>query len=739
MKFIDNMKYTVMSLLAVFIIGGLWTSCEDDVAMPRSFITLSTDTIQAPSIASTFDFEVQANCDWQIELSDETSGWAHLSSRENTGSSTVTIELAANQGSTPRKAELTVSNTSKTAVSTLVLVQNPGTAEGYLTVADIKTLAASGSYSFKDASRLRAVVVSDQRFANFPENRLAVISSLDPGNGLVVATDKEMILSAGDEIEIELEGASAGTSATTGLFELKPASDAGISRTPSTSSTPKPIPVTIADIATGKYDGMFVTVNCQVHFNDLQNKTISPSVTVQEAEGAQMKMYVLPSSQLSSAPVPSGSGTASGIALKYKGEYCLLPRSASDIDMAGQRFDGGITLPYIFSFMTEGANQKGRYSTYVSDAEVNNCRLVTNDGTGTTFQLNLNSASKYFNFWTDTSGHHNIPMGTWGGGQANYIVYMFPLGQDMPDSFRITFGLGSQRNGPAHWEVLYSADTQTWYPVTDDEWTVSLPIGSGNQYEFGSGKNFFNYQIDVKDTKVKFKRKDNLYIMFRPHDTVSISGGKTTGSYGRSTMHCCVALEDIPSFSTSKPTGAVYFEAFDSNTQGLDFRYGDRICAMLNYCGDDIAKWKTSNGLTGTNVRQRPGYAQIGYVESEYTPHTAYVNEVGTLTTPALGAAGTLKLSFKAMAYRNWASFDVSSNAAPDRKGDLTSATIEVLGGGTIDGQTKVKFAGMTYSEFSDYTFVIEGATADTRLRFSSDVQPGQFSRWFIDDICVTR
>ena len=89
-------------------------------------------------------------------------------------------------------------------------------------------------------------------------------------------------------------------------------------------------------------------------------------------------------------------------------------------------------------------------------------------------------------------------------------------------------------------------------------------------------------------------------------------------------------------------------------TEGLDYLYGDKLAAMLNYCGSDISEWSAElkNGLSGTHVRQRPGYAQIGYVESQAVKRAEYKNEAGALLTPALNAAGDLNLSFRAMAAR---------------------------------------------------------------------------------------
>lgn len=110
---------------------------------------------------------------------------------------------------------------------------------------------------------------------------------------------------------------------------------------------------------------------------------------------------------------------------------------------------------------------------------------------------------------------------------------------------------------------------------------------------------------------------------------------------------------------------------------------------------------------------------------------------MGSLLTPAFGASGTLKLSFDAMAYKN---HSVHSNSgAKDLGGDIRKVVVEVIGGGTIDGQTRVVVGSPRYTVFTTYTLTIEGATASTAVRFTSDPASGEFSRWFIDNICVTK
>lgn len=162
----------------------------------------------------------------------------------------------------------------------------------------------------------------------------------------------------------------------------------------------------------------------------------------------------------------------------------------------------------------------------------------------------------------------------------------------------------------------------------------------------------------------------------------------------------------------------------------------------MNFCGSDIGSWEETvrGNLSGSHVRQRPGYAQIGYVETQLVAQNAYVNNIGILNTPALGVTGNLQVSFKAMAYKNTSVYAATgNNTAKDFDGDARTVKVEILGGGTIEGATSKIISGLNYTSFKNFTLMVENARPETCLRFTSAPDTGGFSRWFIDDICVTQ
>jgi hypothetical protein len=732
MKLIHKIQSAI--LLSLFCILGLFTGCNEDVAMASAYINLSTDSIFAPALASSFSVEIDANCEWEIDYEGNETRWAWVNLEESTGTSDVLLSVEANNGSASRQVILTISNKSGSAVKKLVLTQSTFSTEGYISIPDMRTLALNGTYKFENGAKMKGITVSNQRYGNFFENCIAIESSLEPNNGIVIRGNSTFLVSPGEEVEIDLTGASVARNRESGLIEVIVSDNSNVARTETTRITPTAIPLTAEELLSGGYESMYVSVTGQVKQTDLSKSTLSGTLEMQNEEGKSYNMTVLESCSFASNSIPSGSGTISGIVATAEETYGIMPTSIDDLVLNNSRFDGGVTFPYIFSFMCLGANMTPKYLSFVASSDPNDCYGYNDDGTGATISFNLNSASKYINMWAENSGHHNIPIGSWAGGKGvHYVQLEYPMGEDIDGGIRLSFGLNSQKNAPKNWVIQYSTDKSTWYDAEDAP-NVVLPYGK----TYGSGIYYFYHVVDFKP-EIPIKRKQTLYIRITPYDEVSVSNGALSGSYGRISLHSCIVIEHIPAYSTTKPADAIYYEPFDICTQGLDYRNGDYLCGMMNFCGDEISNWTTTNGLTGLNVHQRPGYAQIGYVETQEVAQTKYTNTIGALNTPKLGATGTLNLSFKAMAYKNKSVYNVGTNTALDINGDITDGVIEVVGGGTINGSTSVIVSGLSYDSFKLYNYTINGATSDTYLRFTSNPDEGEFSRWFIDEIYVTK
>ena len=737
---LSNSFFRTAAAFALLLSAG---ACKDDVALPMQSITLDTHAILAPSFGTTLSFEVRANCDWQISVTGDDTSWAQLSRSEATGTATVAVAIGENATSASRSLTLRVAAKRNAAVAEeLKFVQASATSEGYLSVPDLRTLAADGDYTVTQEVKLRGIVVSSVQDNNYFENCLALQSDLKPRCGITLRTDETLYRNPGEELEIDLKGAVVGVNAETGVMELKPVSDDRVVRSETTQVTPEALPVTYAQLASGDYESMYVSLDAQVVVSDL-NKVLSDNVTVQTADDERFTLYARQNSTFGIDAVPVGSGRLCGIAGVYDGNSVVMPCTAADFAaMNAPRFDGGITLPYVLSIMTRTAtNGDGKYVYYSgsnSTGSIDGVSVTAMDGTGANITAKLSSSGGNlgFRYWTESSGHHNLPMKSWQELDQNYALLTFPLNETIDGPFRFSFGWSASGSAPANWYLRYSNDNVTWYtPAPTDGPHFVIPQGK----TVGGGKNFFYWTIDIAP-QIPLERRGTLYIRISPYDGTRVDrSGAAIGNGGEIRLHSCAVVEKVPVFNTEKPAGAVYFEPFDNLTTGLDYRHGDKLAAMLNFCGSDISVWDAAvkNGLSGTHVRQRPGYAQIGFVETQTVAHGSYTNNTGALMTPAFGASGTLTLSFDAMAYKNTSVFN--SSGAKDLKGDLKSVVVEVIGGGTIDGAAKKVVSGLTYTEFNRFSLTIDGATASTAVRFTSEPASGEFSRWFIDNICVTK
>ena len=734
-------KYTFLQAAALITLLLGTTACKKDVAMPMQSVKMSTHAILSPAFATKYTFDVIGNCNWTLSVAgDDAEAWAELSQTSAIGTATVSISATRNDGTQSRSLTIRAVSSDKTSSDELTFVQAPATAEGYISIADLRALAADGEYTVTEPMKLRGFVVSNVQEGNYYDKCLALQGENLPYGGIALRTDEKIYIATGDELEVELTNAVLGIGAETGVLELKAENDDKITRTDTSRIVPEALGIEYADLLSGKYESMFVSLDVQA-INDDLDKTLGDGITLQTADGDLFPLSVRPTSTFSKHSIASGSGTVSGIVCRDGEAVALSPRTSNDIVLTGTRFNGGIKLPYVISLMTTSdVNGAVKYVNYNGDngtGHADDVSLTPKDGSGASITAKLCSTGSNLGFrhWHENSGHHNCPMKSWTTGDENYILITLPLNENIDETLRFTFGLSASGSAPAQWKMMYSNDNTTWHtPAPTDEPHFVIPTGK----PVGSSKNFFYYSLDFTP-EMSLEKGSTLYIRITPYALTNVNGTGNAGNGGEIRLHSCVMLERIPSFATAEPAGAVYFEPFDRLTEGLDYRYGDKLCAMINYCGNGISQWsdEVRNGLTGTHVYQRPGYAQIGFVETQTVAHTAYTNNAGTLTTPAFGASGTLTVSFDAMAYKNTSVF--SSSNAKDIAGDLTSVTVEVIGGGTVGGATKATIEGLSYTEFKTFSLTIDDATENTALQFTSEPADGEFSRWFIDNICVTK
>lgn len=419
----------------------------------------------------------------------------------------------------------------------------------------------------------------------------------------------------------------------------------------------------------------------------------------------------------------------------------------------------GITeLPYVFSlYATDDTSNTNKYVTSTQGTYNSDTKTVTNYyydmvKTGVVFQCQAagrtssSSDVRATDFWSDKWGCDNIPAKSFVSKESannNYVesFYMLsiPLQMTMPSQFNVTFGMYFTGAAIRDWKIQASKDGSIW---TDAATFASLTTLDGR---------FYIYEVTCKLNETYYPG-DVLYLKWIPYGNKRINNSSTTtGWASEARIWGGVVITDLSEQYTSSPVNSelIYFEPFDKMVGGVDYLMAgqpngsQKLGHLANTFGLQIADWNVDQtaGLTGENVAMRPGYVQIGHPAVTTNYKDDYDVPVGNLTTPVL-AEGNLDLSFKAVAYHS--PFidrpDDGTGNAKDYAGDATTIIVEVLNGGTIDGATSKTIENVPTNAFKTFNLTIMNATDETQIKFTSPSDlTDRYTRWFLDDICVTR
>ena len=400
--------------------------------------------------------------------------------------------------------------------------------------------------------------------------------------------------------------------------------------------------------------------------------------------------------------------------------------------VGAENYDGyGVTLPYVFSFYAK----RGEYNElkYVTGKTVTaKTHYQLNDSaTGSVFDMKTSGTE--CNYWSNKwYGQDNVN-GKYFTGENTYFMLTAPLRASLPSTFRVSFNFwvdGTTTTLIKDWKVQYSKDNQAWYDGALFELQTILR----------------SYSVEITPT-MPFSAGETLYLKWVP-----VKNGTTDGNGAHVHFACGVVITDVTS-PDSNATGNVYAEDFDRINGGVDYRHAgqtngiEKLGQLGEIFGDNIENWtaEQKNGLSGSNVVERPGYVQIGYETypggNRNTGAGSTTNHVGSLVTPALAqASGTITLSFKAMCYRSpYTGRDKMSAAA---QADVTDIVVNIKGAGSFDSESSVTsktLSGISTSKFDLKTLHIYNSDATTQIEFTSTAVDKKFTRWFLDDICVSK
>ena len=482
----------------------------------------------------------------------------------------------------------------------------------------------------------------------------------------------------------------------------------------------------------------------EVHFfhkfkEGYTHKAPSTSVNLTSKDGMAAGDYYL-------AIAPNSFSEGIKVTVTYKDGTTSTRSSSNPVELkssviynmgtvGAENYDGpGVALPYVFSFYATAATGNSPKYVKTSGMDSKNGAILpfTDVASGGVFSAKTNGDAGVY-YWSNSwYGQDNAYSKSFTG-EDTYFMLTAPLRTSLPATFRVSFGFWVDGTTSAlikDWKVQYSKDNQTWYDGASFEMQTVLKT----------------YSVEITTKEVTFGAGDTLYLRWIP-----VGNGTTDGKGAVVHFVGGVVITDVIS-PDSKATGDVYAEDFDRINGGVDYRHAgqtdgtEKLGLLAEIFGDKIENWtaEQKNGLSGSNVVARTGYAQIGYAtysNRNAGPGSATKYE-GSLLTPVLTkASGTINLSFKAMCYKD--PFIVRSGMTASRLPvDDTDIVVNIKGAGSFDSASSVTsktLSGISTSKFDLKTLHIYNSDATTQIEFTSPTGTGKFTRWFIDDICVTK
>lgn len=746
------MRNRIILLVSMIVLGAV--SCRKGPDMPMQSLNPDKDMIIAPAMGVEYTVTVSSNTSWKIKSS--SADWVIPSVEEFVGSCGMALAISENTAD-ERSAVVTLATKDNSLSAEIRIVQAGASSDGFVSIKALRQMEKPGESLAVSApgTRIKGIVVTDAAGGNWFDDSFAIEDSFGPCSGINVqmAAGHETF-GKGEEVAVLLDGASLKRNEA-GLLTLIPSGDA--SRTEMTPLDIKPVAVEHAELVSGEYESMLVHVEEYQVIEENIGGLLSDSPRFENKDGQRFRLSVLEDASFFSESYLDGAGYVNGIAGPASAEPAVYPTGMSDIVLSEMRIGvlpGIRSLPYVFSFYhSEQTNGLAKYISYnklTYNAAIQLIKGVVATDIDQTKGVSLEvtaygaDASKMYgpNLWAEAGAHDNfntsgfvsLDCKTTPTAECGFWLNV-PLQMDMPQDFNVSFGFAANNKYVlSNWTVSYSADKKTWHDAG------SIVVDKAK-----AGGSFYLYFTVPVHLDVPMTAGTTMYLKIVPQGSDGTDGYKGADGHGSSCymcLHSAIVISAEVEGNTSVPSGAVYFEPFDRLTAGQDYFVGDRLAAFANYCAGEINTWpvEKQNGLTGTWVMERPGYAQIGYVDTERAAsRSVYENNAGSLLTPALGISGDLNLSFKACAYRTPAIRAKAVTTTPDvGRPDITSATVEIVGGGTIDGQTYAVVTGLPTDSFKTFSLKISGATENTRIRFTSTPSEGEFSRWFIDEILVT-
>lgn len=729
--------------------------------MASPYIEVNQDYVVVPRFSTVCQILLESNTRWTLSVSE---GWVDATVKSGVGDASLSFSIQDNDGE-KRTCRIVVKDILSKVSKEISIEQNGTKGPEYITVASLRAMEpASGAYSIA-GGRLSAIVLTNYSSANYPVGEMALGDSFsDAFSGINVKTpDGDVSYKQGSEVDVDLAGAILSRQG--GILTLELSSKPQQTLTNAVNITP--CDINAAQLLSGDYESMFVRVSNYQVTEEYIGGTYVRCPVLENEQREHVKIYVRETASFSSILYNRGKGSICGIAAApVSGMPILEPTKEEDADLSRLRFGspGVEELPYVFSFLTyQDVDGCPKYLKYYEQHYNPATKLVQgivaedeDESVAATLELtcygedDTKIANQRTSYWSEAAGHDNIVCSGFVSQNCKTTPtaecgwwWSVPLKMTLPPRINVTFGLAGTNYALREWLLFWSKDKKNWH-AAESSVTIDMSRSEGPFYLY--------YTVPLTLTET-FNSGDVFYVKICPQGDRAVIGSTGQDGHGASctvNLHSALVISEESEQRTKVPSGVFYFQPFDKLTAGMDYFYGDKLAAMLNYSGNEYASWSPAKkallDADTKDVYERPGYAQIGFVNEEKGgSRSSYKNYPGTLVLPVLGQGGNFRLTFKAARYRN-ACVDRLGNrgSVPDIvHPDISKGVVRLLPEDTeaYFEETKssvAQFSGMPYDKFKLFALTIKGATSDTKITFTSVPKSSEeMTRWFIDDITL--
>lgn len=283
--------------------------------------------------------------------------------------------------------------------------------------------------------------------------------------------------------------------------------------------------------------------------------------------------------------------------------------------------------------------------------------------------------------------------------------------------------------------ATYDAATSTITAIAPGTTTITATSEANEQYEEGNATLVVTVKNPVKPANLCFSPTE-IELGVGATQVVEFTKSTTADATFASSNESVATYDAATSTITAIGIGTATITA--ASQENGDYSAGSAtltVNVVKTFAGDTIfyesfdkndGKGGNSGGWSGNIASSNDvnfdneGWENKYDYKADKCLRLGTGDDKGSATTPQLGYAGTVKLSFKA---GGW-----------NIKAEKTTIELSVSGGGEIIGNTTVE---LVKGAFTDYTFPIKCLTADSKITFSAI--DASNNRFFLDEVKVEK